>query len=53
MTNVTSLIGRLLAAVDAPRRARSETGASAVEWAIIAAIGLGVVICVVGLVLQD
>jgi hypothetical protein len=52
LSNLTSLVGFLLAVTDArPRRARAEAGASAVEWSIIAAIGLGLCICAVAAVL--
>jgi hypothetical protein len=52
MSDVTSPIGLLLAVLAAQgRRARREQGASAVEWSIIAAIGVGLVICVVAVLL--
>jgi Flp pilus assembly pilin Flp len=49
MLNPASPLGFLLAVLDARvHRARSERGASAVEWVIIAAIVVGICIAVAG-----
>lgn len=48
MTRPSLLVGHLLSVLDVRRsRVRAERGASAIEWAIIAAIMLGIVISVV------
>jgi Flp pilus assembly pilin Flp len=48
VTRPSLLVGHLLSVLDVRRsRVRAERGASAIEWAIIAAIMLGIVISVV------
>lgn len=48
MSHASVLVGHLLAVLGSDRsRVRDERGASAIEWAIIAAIVLGIVISVV------
>jgi Flp pilus assembly pilin Flp len=52
VTRPSLLVGHLLSVLDVRRsRVRAERGASAIEWAIIAAIMLGIVISVVAVLI--